>query len=110
MLKWGGECITMLVFAHAGINLGAAALAVGVAGGGLASEIGKASWFVALARRVDIRLQLVGSLLPDIIDKPVGQFFFRETFSNDRIFSHTLLFLIIIAAAGFYLYKRHRQF
>jgi len=47
----------------------------------------------------------LGSLLPDIIDKPVGQFFFRDTFSNGRIFCHTLLFLILITLAGLCLYR-----
>ena len=65
----------------------------------------KASWVTSLGRRIDIRLLLVGSLLPDIIDKPVGQVFFRETLSNGRIFCHTLLFLIIITLAGLHLYR-----
>jgi membrane-bound metal-dependent hydrolase YbcI (DUF457 family) len=60
-------------------------------------------------RYLDIRWLLVGSLLPDIIDKPVGLYIFSDTFSNGRIFSHTLLFLIVIAAVGFYLLKKHRQ-
>ena len=58
---------------------------------------------------MDIRILLIGSLLPDIIDKPIGQFFFRETFSHGRIFAHTLLFLIIMTAVGFYLYKWRRK-
>jgi inner membrane protein len=45
-------------------------------------------------------------LLPDIVDKLVGQFFFRETFSNGRIFSHTLVFLALITTAGLYLHRR----
>ena len=49
---------------------------------------------------------MIGALLPDIIDKPAGQYFFRETFSNGRIFSHTLLFLILVTLAGLYLYRR----
>jgi membrane-bound metal-dependent hydrolase YbcI (DUF457 family) len=58
-----------------------------------------------LGTRIDIRLLLIGSLLPDIIDKPVGLLLFRETLSNGRIFCHTLLFLILITLAGLYLYK-----
>ncbi|MFC1939774.1 metal-dependent hydrolase [Chloroflexota bacterium] len=52
---------------------------------------------------------IIASLLPDIIDKPVGIYFFRETISNGRIICHTLIFLILITAVGFYLYKRHSQ-
>jgi hypothetical protein len=48
-------------------------------------------------------------MLPDIIDKPVGQFIFGETFNNGRIFAHTLLFLVLISAIGYYLYKRQKQ-
>ena len=99
----------MLVFGHVGITLGIATLIAGAADHKQARDITKASWFTSLSRYVDIRILLVGSLLPDIIDKPVGQYFFRETFSNGRIFSHTLLFLIILTAIGFYLFKRHHQ-
>ena len=67
---------------------------------------GKPAWFDALARRVDIRLLAIGSLLPDIIDKPVGQVFFRGTFSDGRIFSHTLLFLALVSLGG---YARRRR-
>jgi len=100
---------TMLLLAHAGITLGAATVLAGVVKSRHSTEIRKVSWLTSLSGYIDIRLLLVGSLLPDIIDKPVGLFFFQETFSNGRIFSHTLLFLIIIAAVGFYLYKRRRQ-
>lgn len=95
----------MLLFGHPGITLGVATVlahAVNIRGR-------KTSMFTSLSRYADIRLLLVGSLLPDIIDKPVGHYFFRDTFNNGRIFSHTLLFLILISAVGFYLYRRHRQ-
>ena len=47
---------------------------------------------------------MVGALLPDIIDKPVGLFFLREAFGHGRLFSHTLLFPTLVALVGFYLY------
>ena len=95
----------MMVLGHAGITLGAGMLAAGAANYKQSQE----SWFAALSRYLDIRFLLVGSLLPDIIDKPVGHYIFRETFNNGRIFSHSLLFLIVIAAIGCYVYRRHRQ-
>lgn len=49
---------------------------------------------------------LVASLLPDIIDKPVGQLLFKATFNYGRIFAHTLLFSIMLALGGYYLYRR----
>jgi inner membrane protein len=99
----------MLVLGHAGITLGAAALLAGAVKSGHPVQSRKVSWLISLGSYVDIRFLLVGSLLPDIIDKPVGQFLFRETFNNGRIFSHTLLFLILITAVGFYIYKRRRK-
>lgn len=105
----------MLVLGHTGIALGTAAILFSTLGNSRFSQVvplgnatsQKASWLISLGRRIDIRLLLIGSLLPDIIDKPVGQIFFRETLSNGRIFCHTLLFLIIITLAGLYLYRRH---
>ena len=120
----------MLLFGHTGITLGAATLLAGtltdrrlakiakseaaesssqeaITGKTAASH--KASWFTSLGRYIDIRLLLVGSLLPDAIDKPVGQYFFRETLSNGRIYCHTLLFLLLIAVSGWYLYQRRRK-
>ncbi len=41
--------------------------------------------------RMDLRLLLVGALLPDIIDTPVGLAGFG-TFGGVRLFSHTILF------------------
>lgn len=66
-------------------------------------------WLSSLAREIDIRILLIGSLLPDIIDKPLGILFLREEISNGRIYSHTLLFLIIITLAGVYLYRNRRK-
>ena len=48
-------------------------------------------------------------MLPDIIDKPVGMLFFRDTFENGRIFSHTLLFLLLISGTGYLIYMKSRQ-
>ncbi len=92
----------MLLFAHPGITLGAATIAADIINR-------KPSWFASLSRYLDIRWLLVGSILPDIIDKTVGQVIFRDTFNNGRIFSHSLFFLIILTAIGYYLLKRHRQ-
>jgi inner membrane protein len=67
------------------------------------------SWLRSLVTRIDYRLVLVGSLLPDIIDKPIGTLLFRNFFSNGRIFSHTLLFLAILTVAAVYLYRKKGQ-
>jgi inner membrane protein len=95
----------MLLFAHTGIVLGAAT----VISGAISSRKEKLPWFVALGRYLDVRLLMVGAMLPDIIDKPVGDFLFRKTFENGRIFSHTLLFLVLLTASGLILYRAKRK-
>jgi len=116
----------MLLFGHVGITLASAALGFGLrdklrhrtTDDGLEDDSAtgdshfsnskpssKASFYRSLANRMDIRFLLIGSLLPDIIDKPIGVYFFRETFSNGRIFSHTLLFFILITIVGFLINK-----
>ena len=47
---------------------------------------------------IDIRLLVIGSILSDLIDKPLGHFILPE--NNGRIFAHTLLFVLILFAAG----------
>jgi inner membrane protein len=49
----------------------------------------------------DLRFWALGSLLPDIIDKPVGRYLLAGTFQyNGRIFSHTLLLAVLLLAAA----------
>ena len=119
----------MLLFGHTGITLGVAslwakALEVGYFHRNIQKELigssapsshapttisgipsQKMSWFASLGSRMDIRLLLAGSLLPDIIDKPWGIYIFREAISNGRIFGHTILFLLVVTMAGIYLYR-----
>lgn len=45
---------------------------------------------------MDLRWVLVGSLLPDVIDKPIGSIFFHDTFGNHRIFAHALVFPVTL--------------
>lgn len=96
----------MLILGHVGLTLGTAAL---VAGARRGNRFSLAAWLTSLGSHIDIRLLIIGSLLPDIIDKPIGQFFFKETFSQGRIFSHTLLFLIIVTLGGLYFYFRRNR-
>ena len=88
----------MLFFAHAGITFGAAAAAAGVAGKHRSSSI--ADWPAALSRYMDIRWLLVGSLLPDIIDKPLGEYILPGLIGTGRAYAHTLLFLIVLTMAA----------
>jgi len=110
----------MFVLGHAGITLGTAALLNSVLAKSPSSRPEQplqernairslfdrvASQFAALGKRIDTRVLLIGSLLPDIIDKPLGYIFFRESISNVRIFGHTLLFLILITVTGLFIYR-----
>ncbi|MFC1847039.1 metal-dependent hydrolase [Chloroflexota bacterium] len=118
----------MLILAHTGITLGVAVLASGVVaakrpaptGEGKAAGISRfsfpasltrkaLSWLASLVKFIDIRLLFVGALLPDIIDKPLGQLILRDSISNGRIFAHTLLFFIITALAGLYIYRKRQK-
>lgn len=58
---------------------------------------------------IDYRVVLAGSILPDIIDKPIGAGLFRNTFHNSRIFAHTLLFSLLLVMTGLYILYKHRN-
>ena len=120
----------MLVFGHTGITLGAAVVLANVLTrrcipNGIEDETAvstladsnvqesaasqQTSILSRLAERIDLRLLFVGSLLPDIVDKPLGHIIFRDVFSNGRVLSHTLLFLIIVTLAGLWLHRRYAK-
>jgi len=63
----------------------------------------------AIFQSIDYRLVLIGSVLPDIIDKPIGIYLFRETFDNGWVFAHTLLFFLILFLVGLYRYNRNQR-
>jgi hypothetical protein len=75
----------MLLFGHIGITLGVAWLA-------------KTRLNERFKVRVDYSLIFIGSLLPDIIDKPVGMILLP--LNNGRVFGHTLLFVLIFLLIG----------
>ena len=102
----------MLLFAHTGITFGLAF----AWDKGLSKHIpplNNRAHSQALAttiRKIDYRLVLLGSMLPDIIDKPLGHIFLAETFHNSgRIFAHTLLFFLILFLFGSYRWWRSRK-
>jgi hypothetical protein len=60
-----------------------------------------------LARRedaVDLRFVLFGALLPDLVDKPLGALLGLES----RLWAHTALFALALAAATLLAVGRHR--
>ncbi|MCK4476335.1 MAG: metal-dependent hydrolase [Methanophagales archaeon] len=70
----------MLLFWHIGLTLG------------IFFVIGK-----ILRKDIDYRYVLLGSILPDLIDKPIGAVILKDYFSNGRIFSHTLAFVTLLS-------------
>lgn len=57
---------------------------------------------------VDYRLLLVASLLPDLIDKPIGYLFRAYPIISGRHYGHSLLFLTIFSIIAFVCwYYRH---
>jgi len=60
----------------------------------------------ALAQRIDLRLLIVGSLLPDIIDKPLGLLVLPGVFGTGRLFAHALLFPLALTIAGVWLHHK----
>jgi membrane-bound metal-dependent hydrolase YbcI (DUF457 family) len=72
----------MLLFAHLGLTLAAA----------------------RCAKKGDLAFIALGSMLPDIIDKPLGLIAFG-TSNMGRTFGHTLLFFLILAALALLIKK-----
>ena len=58
---------------------------------------------------IDPKYLVIGALLPDLIDKPLGRVIFASTIANGRIVGHTLLFSIFIFLMGLYLYEKRRD-
>jgi inner membrane protein len=58
-----------------------------------------------LSRFLDIRVLLVGAVLPDIVDKPLAYF----GFGDGRSITHTLLVFLVVLVTAFYIYLNHRR-
>ncbi len=107
----------MMLFAHTGITLGIAllpqqALRRFKSAPDEASEVTSADGSSIRFRRLafltsppDYRLVLLGSMLPDIIDKPLGTWLLLDSLSSGRIYAHTLLFSSVLFAIGILFYR-----
>jgi len=51
----------------------------------------------------------IGSVLPDVIDKPLGYIIFNSTLSNGKIFFHSLLILLLFFIAGLIVWRWYRS-
>jgi membrane-bound metal-dependent hydrolase YbcI (DUF457 family) len=55
---------------------------------------------------IDPTYVVIGSLLPDLIDKPLGIIIYSSTIANGRTIAHTLLFSFTLFLAGLYFYDK----
>jgi len=55
---------------------------------------------------MDLRWVLAGSILPDVIDKPIGSVFFNSTFETHRLFAHSVVFAMVALAVVLIVTKR----
>lgn len=60
--------------------------------------------------KIDYRLVLVASLLPDIIDKPLGLIILPVTLGSSRNLGHTILFLLVLFLLGLFFLKKRADF
>ncbi len=102
----------MLFFGHVGLTLGVALVARKIAlpernsvrrqGGEPAvkePDVKADEVPSSLSRGLfDLRWWAVGSILPDIIDKPL--YLLNSTIASSRVFSHTLVFALLLFGAG----------
>ncbi len=58
------------------------------------------------SRAPDLRWLLAGAILPDIVDKAVGQVLFKPYFENGRLFSHTFILALLMTVAGIFQWRR----
>lgn len=67
-------------------------------------------WFVMRGNtRVDYRVVALASLLPDVIDKPIGRIFFRARYESGRLYAHTLLLNVALFCVLFFLRGRIKR-
>lgn len=85
----------MLLFGHLGITLGIVL--------GLGILIPRLKTFI------DPKYLIIGALLPDLIDKPIGRVIFASTIANGRIIGHTLLFALLLILIGLYIYEKNKD-
>lgn len=95
----------MLLFAHTGITLATARIVTKLAG-----RHGSGKYLApGNCQPVDYFLVLIGSMLPDLIDKPLGGLVMKEALGNGRIYAHTLVFLLILLGVGLYSWRRFKR-
>lgn len=60
-----------------------------------------------LSDRIAVIFVLIGSFLPDIIDKPLGHIFLVDSIGDGRIFCHSLVVIIIFASVDLIIWRSY---
>jgi membrane-bound metal-dependent hydrolase YbcI (DUF457 family) len=84
----------MFIFGHLGITLGIFHLARKIPGTTIP---------------IDMKMVALGAMLPDLIDKPLGEIILAGSVANGRIIGHTLLLFFVIAIAGAYIWRKRQN-
>ena len=67
-------------------------------------------WFVMRGNpRIDYRIVAIASILPDVIDKPIGRILLRDRFESGRLFGHTLLLNLALFCVLFFMRGRFKR-
>jgi hypothetical protein len=67
-------------------------------------------WFVMRGNpRVDYRVVAIASLLPDLIDKPIGRVLFRARYNSGRLWAHALLVNVAFFCVLFFMRGRAKR-
>jgi inner membrane protein len=56
--------------------------------------------------KVDFRLVVVIAMLPDMVDKVLGNFILQDSLNNGRIFFHTLTFFLLFSIVCFMIFRK----
>lgn len=99
----------MIFFGHEGPVLGSAWLGYRLLGSKNSSYAGGKPLARLFRIGFDFRLALIGAILPDLIDKPLGHLLFREQIANGRIYGHTLLFFLLLLIPGLWLFSKKNK-
>jgi len=109
----------VFIFAHTGITLGAAllldrllpykAVGTGVAAGAGNPAPAGGDEPPDRVKGMDYRLVLLGSMLPDLIDKPLGLLAPGLGLGTGRGIAHTLVFALVLLVGGLFFYGAGRR-
>lgn len=71
--------------------------------------IGLVLWQLT-GQRWTVAAAAIGSIFPDLVDKPLGHFLLSSQLDNGRIFCHALLFLLVCLLIAFALYRHNGSY